>query len=185
MSYDLGQLDSKMNGILEMLERDLTTVRAGRANPHILDKVRVDYYGVPTPIGQVANVVVPEAKSLEIKPWDGSLLKEIEKAIIASPDIDLNPTNDGKIIRLKFPELTEARRKELVKDIKKRAENSKVAIRNARRDELEAAKKRQKDNKITEDELKTVEKDVQDLTDKYIKKIDEIINSKEKEIMTV
>ncbi|HAN10579.1 MAG TPA: ribosome recycling factor [Clostridiales bacterium] len=185
MNDNLQQLDSKMKGVIEGLDREFTTVRAGRANPHILDRITIDYYGTPTLLNQVANISVPEAKLIEIKPWESSLLKEIEKAIIVSPDVDLNPTNDGKVIRLRFPDLTEARRKDLVKDVKKRAENSKIAIRNIRRDELEMFKKQQKDNKITEDELKVIEKEVQDLTDKYNRKIEEMTDIKEKEIMTV
>ncbi len=185
MDSRLQNLDNKMKNAYESLERDFTTIRAGRANPHILDRVKVDYYGTLSTLSQVANIIVPEAKLIEIKPWDGGLLKEIERAIISSPDIDLNPTNDGKVIRLKFPELTEERRKELVKDVKKKAENTKVIIRNARRDELDSFKKEQKENKLSEDDLKVVEKEVQELTDKYTKKIDELSETKEKDIMTV
>lgn len=185
MNENLQKLDGRMNGIIEGLEREFTTIRAGRANPHILDNINIDYYGVPTALSQASNIVVPEAKLIEIKPWDTSLLKEIEKAIIASSDIDLNPVNDGKVIRLRFPDLTEERRKDLVKDVKKRAENSKVLVRNARRDELEVFKKQQKENLLTEDNLKALEKDVQDMTDKYNRKIDELTDAKEREIMTV
>ena len=154
------------------------------ANPAILNKVRIDYYGTPTPINQVAGVSVPEARLIVIQPWDMSILKEIEKAILAS-DIGITPNNDGKVIRLAFPELNEERRKELVKDIKKSAEESKVSIRSIRRDGIDEAKKEQKDGNMTEDDLRNAETEIQKLTDKKIEKIDEILNAKEKEIMTV
>lgn len=160
------------------------TIRAGRANPHILDKLKVDYYGTPTPFQQVANVSVPEARMIQIQPWETSLLKEIEKAILTS-DLGLTPTNDGKVIRLVFPELTEDRRKELVKDIKKKGENTKVAIRNIRRDANDAIKKLSKDTDMSEDEVKKNEDSIQKLTDKYVAQVDKMIDEKSKEIMTV
>lgn len=160
------------------------TIRAGRANPHILDKLKVDYYGTPTPFQQVANVSVPEARMIQIQPWETSLLKEIEKAILMS-DLGLTPTNDGKVIRLVFPELTEDRRKELVKDIKKKGENTKVAIRNIRRDANDAIKKLSKDTDMSEDEVKKNEDSIQKLTDKYVAQVDKMIDEKSKEIMTV
>ena len=157
--------ESKMTKTLESLEKELSTVRAGRANPHILDKITVDYYGAPTPLQQVANVTVPEARMIQIQPWEASLIKEIQKAILSS-DLGLNPNTDGKIIRLVLPELTEERRKELVKDVKKKGEAAKVAIRNIRRDGIDAAKKL-KGTDVSEDEIKDMEDDLQKLTDKY------------------
>lgn len=174
----------KMEKCLHSLEHEYTTIRAGRANPAVLDKVKVDYYGVPTMINQLAAVSVAEARILMIQPWDISILSQIEKAILAS-DIGINPTNDGKVIRLMFPQLTEERRKELVKTIKKYGEEAKVTIRNIRRDTLEKYKAMKKANEITEDDLKNCEKDVQDLTDKFTKKIDETASAKEKEIMSL
>ena len=162
----------------------LAEVRAGRANPAILNKVKIDYYGTPTPINQVAGISVPEARLIVIQPWDLSVLKEIEKAILAS-DIGINPNNDGKVIRLAFPELNEERRKELVKDVKKMAEEAKVAIRAIRRDGIEEAKSEQKEGNMTEDELKNAENEIQKLTDKHVEEIDEILSKKEKEIMSV
>ena len=179
-NYD--QINEKMNKTLDVLVNELSAIRAGRANPALLNKITVDYYGVPTPIPQVGTVSVPEARTMIIQPWDASILKELEKAIAAS-DLGLNPNNDGKQIRLSFPPLTEERRKELVKGIKKTGEDSKVAIRSIRRDALEAFKKQQKNSEITEDDLKGIEKDVQDITDKAIKEIDEIIKKKEAEIL--
>ena len=163
---------------------DYATIRAGRANPHILDKIRVDYYGTPTPLQQVANVSVPEARMIQIQPWESSLIKEIEKMIMVS-DLGITPNNDGKVIRLIFPELTEDRRKEIVKDIKKKGENAKVAIRNVRRDANDFFKKQNKDNLISEDEYKNIEADVQKLTDKYIAEVDKAVEEKSKEILTV
>ena len=176
--------EDKMEKSLDNLKEEYTTIRAGRANPHILDKVKVDYYGTPTPLQQVGNISVPEARMICIQPWDASLLKDIERAINAS-DLGLTPTNDGKLIRLVFPELTEDRRKELVKDVKKKGENAKVAIRNIRRDAIEAVKKKGKEDGISEDEIKEYQDDVQKSTDAYVKKIDDAIDAKSQEIMTV
>lgn len=181
---DLTELNERMKKSLNALLNELATIRAGRANPHILDEVMVDYYGTPTPLNQAANISVPEARMLQIQPWDASLLKDIEKAILVA-DLGLTPTNDGKIIRLVFPELTEDRRKELAKEVKKKGENAKVAIRNIRRDANDEAKKQNKDGGISDDELSNIEKDIQDATDKYIKEIDQAIEDKTKEIMTV
>ena len=166
------------------MNSDFSTIRAGRANPHILDKIKVDYYGTPTPIQQVGNVSVPEARMICIQPWDTSILKEVERAIIAS-DIGITPTNDGKLIRLVFPELTEERRKELVKDVKKKGENAKVAIRNIRRDAIDTIKKKGKEDGISEDEIKEYQDDVQKSTDAYVQKIDAAVEAKSDEIMTV
>ncbi len=174
----------KMEKCLKVLERDYSSIRAGRANPAVLDRVLVDYYGTPTPIEQMAQVSVPEPRTLAIQPWDATMVKEIEKAINTS-DIGINPTNDGKIIRLNFPPLTEERRKELVKDISKRGEEAKVAIRNVRRDSMDDIKKLKKDNEITEDDLKSGEKELQDITDKFIKQSEEITDKKEKEILSI
>ena len=174
----------KMDKCLTSLERDFAAIRAGRANPAVLDKVMVDYYGVPTPINQMAAVSVPEARLLVVQPWDASTLKEIEKAINTA-DIGINPQNDGKVIRLSFPQLTEERRKELCKQVKKIAEEGKVAVRNVRRDAMEKFKAMKKNNEITEDDLKNCEKDVQKLTDKYCDEMDAACSAKEKEIMTV
>jgi ribosome recycling factor len=175
--------DEKMTKAVEHLEADFAAIRAGRANPHVLDKLRVDYYGTPTPIQQVGNVTVPEARIIQIAPWEKSLLKDIEKAIQTS-DIGINPTNDGNVIRLVFPELTEDRRKELVKEIKKKAEEGKVAVRNVRRDGNDALKKLGK-GEVSEDEIKDLEDELQKMTDKFIKDIDAAIEEKTKEIMTV
>lgn len=180
----LTQFEEKMKKTVESLEREYQTIRAGRANPHILDKIKVDYYGVPTPLQQVGNINVPEARMLVIQPWDTSLIKAIEKAIQNS-DIGINPSNDGKVVRLIFPELTEERRKELVKDVKKKGEKAKVAIRNIRRDANDFLKKKGKANEISEDEVKDKETQVQKLTDKYIKELDKTIEAKSKEILTV
>lgn len=174
----------KMQKSIESLEREFNSIRAGRANPHVLDKIRVDYYGTPTPLQQVGNVTVPEPRIITIQPWESSMLKVIEKEIMTS-DIGINPSNDGKVIRLVFPELTEERRKELVKDVKKKGEAAKVAVRNIRRDANDALKKSNKNNEITEDELKDYQTKVQKETDKYIKVIDEMIDKKSKEILTV
>lgn len=184
MSVELDQYEGKMEKSLDSLAGEYTTIRAGRANPHVLDRISVDYYGQPSTLQTVANVSVSEARTLVIQPWEPSLLKEIEKAILTS-DLGLTPNNDGKAIRLTFPELTEERRKELVKDVKKKGENAKVAIRNIRRDANDVIKKQQKANEISEDEQKTLESDIQKMTDKYIKKIDGMMEDKSKEIMTV
>lgn len=183
MDSRLQQYEDKMKKAFEFLESDYAAIRAGRANPHVLDKLRVDYYGTPTPIQQVGNVTVPEARIIQIAPWEKSLLKEIEKAILTS-DIGINPTNDGSMIRLVFPELTEERRKDLVKDVKKKAEESKVAIRNIRRDGNDAFKKLAK-AEVSEDEVKQLEDELQKLTDKFIKNVDALMETKSKEIMTV
>ena len=181
---DYSEIKQKMDKSIDNLNEKFSEVRAGRANPAILNKVKIDYYGTPTPINQVAGISVPEARLIVIQPWDISILKEIEKAILAS-DIGINPNNDGKVIRLGFPELNEERRKELVKDIKKLAEECKVAIRNSRRDGMDIAKKEQKDGEITEDELKQAETKIQELTDKSIEEIDKLLENKEKEIMSI
>lgn len=181
---DYSEIKEKMEKALDNLSLKLSEVRAGRANPAILNKVKIDYYGTPTPINQVAGVSVPEARMIMIQPWDVSILKEIEKAILAS-DIGINPNNDGKVIRLVFPELTEERRKDLVKEIKKYAEDAKVAVRNARRDGIDKAKAMQKDGEITEDDLKTAEAEIQKITDKNVEEVDKIIASKEAEIMSI
>lgn len=177
-------IEEKMKKTISVLDEQLAAVRAGRANPKILDKIMVDYYGVPTPINQMANIMVPEARIIAIQPWDASVLKEIEKEIQKS-DIGINPNNDGKMIRLVFPELTEERRKELVKEIKKMAEDSKVAIRSIRRDGMDEFKAKQKNNEITEDDLRNAEDKIQKLTDKYVDEIDKLYEAKEKEIMSV
>ena len=181
---DYSEIKEKMEKTIESLVQRLSEVRAGRANPAILNKVKIDYYGTPTPINQVAGISVPEARMIMIQPWDVSILKEIEKAILAS-EIGINPNNDGKVIRLVFPELTEERRKELVKEIKKYAEDAKVSIRNARRDGIDKAKTMQKDGDITEDELKAAETEIQKITDKYIEEVDKTIIAKETEIMSI
>ncbi len=184
MSVELKQFEEKMKKSVENLANDYTTIRAGRANPHVLDKITVDYYGTPSNLQSVANISVTEARTLVIQPWEASLVKEIEKAILVS-DLGLTPNNDGKVIRLSFPELTEERRKELVKDVKKKGEDSKIAIRNIRRDANDLAKKQQKANEISEDEQKDAETSIQKMTDEYVSKIDKMIDEKSKEIMTV
>ncbi|GAA4292183.1 ribosome recycling factor [Anaerocolumna aminovalerica] len=176
--------ESKMKKSLDSLREEYSTIRAGRANPHLLDKLRVDYYGTPSPIQSVANISVPEARIIQIQPWESKLIKDIEKVIIAS-DLGLTPSNDGKVIRLVFPELTEERRKELVKDIKKKAENARVAVRNIRRDANDTIKKLNKNSEISEDEMKQLEDQVQKFTDKYIADIDKLTEDKSKEILTV
>ncbi len=181
---DYTNIKAKMDKSINVYNEKLSEVRAGRANPAILNKVKIDYYGTPTPISQVAGVSVPEARLIVIQPWDVSILKEIEKAILAS-DIGINPNNDGKVIRLAFPELTEERRKDLVKDIKKMAEEAKIVIRTIRRDGIEEAKKEQKEGNMTEDELKQAEDEIQKLTDKSVEEIDKILANKEKEVMSV
>ena len=181
---DYTNLKEKMQKSINEYREKLSEIRAGRANPAILNKVKVDYYGTPTPINQVAGVSVPEARLIVIQPWDVSILKDIEKAILAS-DIGINPNNDGKVIRLAFPELNEERRKEIVKEIKKIAEEAKVAIRSIRRDGIDEAKAKQKNSEITEDELKSAEAEIQKITDKNIEEIDKILSNKENEIMSV
>ena len=180
----LTQYEEKMTKTVENLEGEYATIRAGRANPNILNKIKVEYYGVPTPMQQLANITVPEARTLMIAPWEPSLAKAIEKAILNS-DLGLTPNNDGKNIILNFPELTEERRKEIVKDIKKKGENAKVAIRNVRRDANDAIKKMEKAGDISEDELKTNEDKIQKMTDKYVGLIDKAIEKKSTEILTV
>ncbi len=184
-------MDSRLNPFQDKMEKTLNNlldeysgIRAGRANPHVLDKLRVDYYGTPSPIQSVANVSVPEPRMIQIQPWEASMVKEIEKAIICS-DLGINPTNDGKLIRLVFPELTEERRKELAKDIKKKGEEAKVATRNIRREAIDSIKKAGKEDGISDDEVKDLEDDAQKLTDKFIAKIDDAVETKSKEILTV
>ena len=184
MDTRVEQYEVKMKKSLENLEEDYITIRAGRANPHLLDKIRIDYYGQPSNLQSVANITVPEARIIQIQPWESSLIKEIEKAIIGS-DIGLTPSNDGKVIRLVFPELTEERRKDLVKDVKKKGENAKVAIRNIRRDANDMIKKLGKGNEISEDEEKQLEEQIQKMTDKYIAEVDKAMEAKSKEILTV
>ncbi|MBR6360393.1 MAG: ribosome recycling factor [Clostridia bacterium] len=176
--------EEKMQKTVKLLGQEYSELRAGRANANVLDKIRVDYYGTPTPINQMAAVSVSEARILTIQPWDKSTIQSIEKAIQAS-DIGINPQNDGVVIRLIFPQLTEERRKELSKDVRNMAESSRVAIRSIRRDAIEKAKKMEKASEITEDDLEDLEEEIQDLTDKYIKQIDEAAKEKEQEIMTV
>lgn len=181
---NIKDIEGRMQKSVDNLKEEYVTIRAGRANPHILDRLRVDYYGTPTPIQQVANVSVPEARMIQIQPWEASLIKDIEKAILVS-DSGLTPNNDGKTIRLVFPELTEDRRKELAKDIKKKGDNAKVAIRNIRRDANDAIKKENKAGDISDDEAKNSEDEIQKITDKYIAMIDSAIDDKTKEILTV
>lgn len=181
---NIKDIEGRMQKTVDNLKEEYVTIRAGRANPHILDRLRVDYYGTPTPIQQVANVSVPEARMIQIQPWEASLIKDIEKAILVS-DLGLTPNNDGKTIRLVFPELTEDRRKELAKDIKKKGDNAKVAIRNIRRDANDAIKKENKAGDISDDEAKNSEDEIQKITDKYIAMIDSAIDDKTKEILTV
>ena len=176
--------EEKMDKTISVFKESLAEIRAGRANPAILNKISVDYYGVPTPINQVAGISVPEARMILIQPWDISLLKEIEKEILKS-DIGINPNNDGKVIRLTFPELNEERRKEIVKDIRKLAEEARVAVRSIRRDAIDEAKELEKKSEITEDDLKNEEDEIQKLTDRKIQEIDTLLESKEKEIMSI
>ena len=184
MSEQTKVFEEKMKKSVSNLNSELLTIRAGRANPHVLDKVTVEYYGAEVPINQVASVSTPEARIIAISPFDSTILKEIEKAINMS-DIGINPNNDGKVIRFIFPELTEERRKELTKDVKKKGEDSKVAIRNIRRDAMDAVKKAEKANEITEDTLKNLEEEIQKLTDSNIAEIDKLVESKNKEIMSI
>lgn len=176
--------EMKMNKAISALNNDFAAIRAGRANPAILDKVTVEYYGSPTPLAQVGTISVPEPRSIVIQPWDASIVNDIEKAILKS-DLGLTPNNDGKCIRLNFPPLTEERRRELAKSISKRGEEAKVAVRGVRRDALEGFKKQKKDGELTEDDLKGLETDIQKLTDKFVKEIDTLVSAKEKEIMEV
>lgn len=181
---DFSEFTRKMDRTLEILKEDFGAIRAGRANAKVLDRINVEYYGVETPIGQVGTISSPDARTLLISPWDASLLKAIEKAIQVS-DLGINPQNDGRVIRLIFPQLTEERRKELTKQVKTYGENGKVAVRNIRRDAMDYIKKLKKDSEITEDDQKKAEKDLQDLTDKYIKKVDDACAVKEKELMEI
>ena len=183
MDDRLKPYDEKMKKSYDYLEMDLGTIRAGRANPHVLDRIKVDYYGTPTPIQQVGNITVPEARMIQIAPWEKSLIKEIEKAILAS-DVGITPSNDGAVIRLVFPELTEERRKSLAKEVKKKGEDGKVAVRNIRRDGNDAFKKLAKED-VSEDQIKQLEDELQKMTDRYIKDIDKLVEEKSKEILTV
>lgn len=184
MDERLTPFEEKMKKTMGNLKDEFSGIRAGRANPHVLDKIRVDYYGSPTPIQQVANVSVPEPRMIQIQPWEPNMVKEIEKAIQTS-DLGINPTNDGKMIRLVFPELTEERRKDLSKDVKKKGENAKVAIRNIRRDAVDGFKKLAKQDGISEDEIKDLEEQAQKLTDRFIADVDKAVEEKTKEVMTV
>ena len=184
MSVDFKEFGRKMDRTLEHLDEEFGAVRAGRANAKVLDRITVEYYGTETALNAVANISSPDARTLVIQPWDGSLLKDIQKAILAS-DLGINPQNDGKIIRLTFPQLTEERRRDLTKQVKKYAEDAKVAMRNVRRDGMDYVKKLKKNNEITEDDQKKAEKDLQDMLDKYIKKVDEATAAKEKELMAI
>ncbi len=181
---DLSNYEERMQKSLTNLEGEYTAIRAGRANPRILDRIQIDYYGTPSPLQSVANISVPEARMIQIQPWDASLIKDIEKAILSS-DLGLTPANDGKVIRLVFPELTEERRKELAKEVKKKGEDAKVAIRNIRRDANDFVKKEAKANTISEDEQKQSEDEIQKLTDRYVAKIEKAIETKSSEVMTV
>lgn len=183
MDERLQSFDDKMRKTYDHLAADYATIRAGRANPHVLDKIKVDYYGTPTPIQQVGNISVPEARMIQIAPWEKNLIKEIEKAIMAS-DVGITPNNDGSVIRLVFPELTEERRKELVKEVKKKGEEGKVAVRNIRRDGNDTFKKLAKEE-VSEDEIKQLEEKLQKMTDKYVKDIESLVEEKSKEILTV
>ena len=184
MSVDFKEYGRKMERTLDHLDEEFGAVRAGRANPKVLDRITVEYYGTETALNGVANISSPDARTLVIQPWDGSLLKEIQKAILAS-DLGINPQNDGKVIRLIFPQLTEERRRDLTKQVKKYAEDAKVAMRNIRRDGMDYVKKLNKNNEITEDDQKKAENDLQDMLDKYIKKVDETLAAKEKELMAI
>ena len=183
MNERLKTFNDKMQKSFDYLKDDLASIRAGRANPHVLDKIKVDYYGTPTPIQQVGNVSIPEARIIQIAPWDKTLIKDIEKAIMAS-DLGITPSNDGAVIRLVFPELTEERRKQLTKDIRKKGEDAKVAVRNVRRDGNDALKKL-KGTEVSEDEIEDLNEEPQKITDKFIKDIDAAVEEKNKEIMTV
>ena len=182
MAVDFKEFNRKMDKTLEILQEDFGAIRAGRANARVLDRITVEYYGVDTPVGQVGTISSPDARTLVIQPWDGSLIKKIEKAIQTS-DLGINPQNDGRVIRLVFPQLTEERRRELAKQVRKYGEDAKVAVRNIRRDAMDYIKKLKKDSEITEDDQKKAEKDLQELTDKYVKKVDDACAVKEKELM--
>lgn len=184
MDERIREYDTKMIKSYDNLLAEFGAIRAGRANPHVLDRIVVDYYGTPTPLQQVGNITVPEARMIQIQPWDASLVKAIEKALMTS-DLGINPSNDGKVIRLVFPELTEERRKDLVKDVKKKGENAKIAVRNIRRDANDSFKKLSKASDVSEDDIKELEDKVQKMTDKYIKEIDKAVEEKSKEILTV
>ena len=184
MDERLQQFEDKMKKSYNNLLEEFGTIRAGRANPHVLDKIKVDYYGTPSSLQQIANVSVPEPRMIQIQPWEASMVKEIERAIITS-DLGINPTNDGKVIRLVFPELTEERRKELAKDVKKKGEAAKVAVRNIRRDANDSLKKLGKNSDVSEDEIKDLENQAQKMTDKFVKEIDQAVEEKSKEILTV
>ncbi len=184
MNARVQEYNDKMQKTIDHLQSEFQTIRAGRANPHVLDKIKVDYYGTPTPLQQVGNISIPEPRILQIQPWEKSLIKEIEKAILMS-DIGINPSNDGQVIRLIFPELTEERRKDLVKEVKKKGEADKVAIRNIRRDGNDAFKKLAKAEDVSEDEIKQLEDELQKLTDKFIKQVDTLVEEKSKDILTV
>ena len=181
---DYDDIEAKMQKCIDNLQENLNTIRAGRANPHVLDKIQVEYYGAMSPLNAVANIQVPEARMITLSPWDPKMLREIEHAIQAS-DLGINPTNDGKMIRLVFPMLTEERRKDLVKDISKMAEETKVAIRSIRRDAIDKLKTMKKNGELTEDDLKTAEKKTQDLTDKKVKEVEVVLAKKEKELMSI
>lgn len=181
---DIKQFEDRMKKSVTAMDEEFATLRVGRANPRVLDRITVDYFGAETPLNQVGNISVPEPRMLQIAPWDASVIKNIEKALLAS-DIGITPSNDGKVIRLIFPELTEDRRKQLSKDAKKKGEDYKVAVRNIRRDGNEAIKKAEKAKEITEDDLKRLEKDIQTMTDKYVAELDKMVEAKSKEIMTV
>jgi len=181
MNYPINE---KMEKTISVLAEELGTLRAGRANPAILNKVMVEYYGVPTPLSQIANISIPEARLIVVQPWDASMLKEIEKEIIKA-DIGIMPNNDGKVIRLAFPELNEERRKELVKNVKKMGEESKVSLRSIRRDAIDSVKEQKKNNEITEDEVKLAETEIQKITDKFVEEVDKIVAAKEKEVMQI
>ena len=184
MKEQIKSHEAKMQKTLDVLSKELAAVRAGRANPAVLDKITVEYYGAPTTLNQVAAISTPDPRTLAIQPWDGSVLKGIEKAILAS-DLGINPQNDGRVIRLVFPQLTEERRKELTKQVKKYGEDAKVAVRNIRRDAMEKFKAQKKKSEITEDDFKVIEKDMQKLTDDYIKEVERIADEKEKELMEI
>jgi len=181
---EIKQFEEKMQKTIQSLEAELGSIRAGRANPKVLDKIKVDHYGAETPLNQIANITVPEARMIQIQPWDAGTIKDIEKAIQAS-DLGINPSSDGKVVRLVFPELTEDRRKELTKDVKKKGEDAKVAIRNIRRDAIDTFKKQEKKSEITEDDYTSLEKEVQKITDKAIVDIDKVVETKNKDVMTV
>jgi ribosome recycling factor len=184
MDERIKNYDYKMSRTIENLGEELGTIRAGRANPHVLDRITVDYYGSPTPLQQVANITVPEARIIQIQPWEPKLIKEITKAIQTS-ELGINPTNDGKTVRLVFPELTEERRKDIAKDVRKKGEEAKIAVRNVRRDAMDAFKKLKKAEDVSEDTIKDLEDQTQKITDRYIKKVDEAVEAKVKEVMTV